>query len=202
MLRDFYQILANVDQWIFVCTFIIVQSVRHHSFCLKFSSFFIWLAEGFLYLIAYDEFIIKTLFFPFNSLNDAEIRQLLMESDSEDNTIESLWQLSRQMRNQRQLLIVILTNQTMRWHAIRIIYNAEKENRPKFLHFLIFTIFLRRYIQRILLKLGSMVHLYHINEYKKFHTYRLEPIGNNFRARWTKIGKSSKIFTFTNFSGL
>ena len=33
-----------------------------------------------------DEFIIKTLFFPFNSLNDAEIRQLLMESDSEDNT--------------------------------------------------------------------------------------------------------------------
>ena len=35
-----------------------------------------------------------------------------------------------------------------------------------------------------------------MNEYKKFHTYRLEPIGNNIRASKTKIGKSCKIFIF------
>ena len=33
---------------------------------------------------------------------------------------------------------------------------------------------------------------------QKCHTYRLEPIGNNIRASWTKIGKSSKIFTFSD----
>ena len=40
--------------------------------------------------------------------------------------------------------------------------------------------------------------IYHINEHKEFHTCRLKSIGNNIRVSWTKIGKSSKIFTFSD----
>ena len=59
--------------------------------------------------------------------------------------------------------------------------------------------FLRRSIQRIFVKLFFIVHLHHMNEHKEFHTYRLKPIGNNIRASWTKTGKSSKNFTFSDF---
>ena len=38
-----------------------------------------------------------------------------------------------------------------------------------------------------------------MNKHKEFHNYRLKPIGNNIRASWTKTGKSSKKFTFSDF---
>ena len=68
-----------------------------------------------------------------------------------------------------------------------------------FLSNLLEVVVLRRYIQRIFVKLFFMVHLHHMNEHKEFHTNRLKPIGNNIRASWTKSGESSKNLTFSNF---
>ena len=45
------------------------------------------------------------------------------------------------------------------------------------------------------MKFVSMVHLYHMNEHKEFHTYRMKPIGNKNRASWAKIEN----FTFSDF---
>ena len=74
------------------------------------------------------------------------------------------------------------------------------ENSPFFVKLCpIFTIFLRRYIQRIFVKLFFMVHLHYMNGHKKFHIYRLKPIGKNIREIRTKKGKLSKKLTFSDF---
>ena len=71
---------------------------------------------------------------------------------------------------------------------------------PKFLLFLIFTIFFTAMNSADFCEIR--VHsppIYNMNEHNEFNTYRLEPIGNNNRASWTKIGKSSTNFTFSDF---
>jgi len=76
----------------------------------------------------------------------------------------------------------------------------KQENRPKNLTFSDFQdFFLRRYIHRIFVNFFFIVHLYHMNKYKEFHTYRFKLIGNNIRGIWTKTVKSSKSVTFSDF---
>ena len=84
-------------------------------------------------------------------------------------------------------------------NSIRGSWTKTGKSSKKFDFFRFSRFFLRRYIHRIFVNFFFIVHLYHMNKYKEFHTYRFKLIGNNIRGSWTKTGKSSKNLTFSDF---